>query len=298
MGLGHALARNNIKFDKKKQDKAIINSFALLEQMEKNLNTFCMRIKEGYSWHFPELSKIVTNNETFAKLVQLIGNKANLKSVDTNKITAIVGNEEITQAILERVETSVGNELIEIDEKQLKDFADYVVHHYEYKRELQNYLKEEMEKIAPNLSKLLGESIGARLMSQAGGLKNLATLPSSTIQILGAEKALFRAIRKRGQTPKYGLLYNSSYIQKAKTSAKGKVSRMLANKCGIAARLDYFSLKPSSKFGEHFKYKIEEKMQNPDNNQLGKKNIEEMEKLVDEMQENGEYLFEKGIKNN
>lgn len=69
-----------------------------------------------------------------------------------------------------------------------------------------------MEKIAPNISRLLGESIGARLLSHAGGLKNLAQLPSSTIQILGAEKALFRAIRKRGDTPKYGLLFNSSYI--------------------------------------------------------------------------------------
>lgn len=110
-----------------------------------------------------------------------------------------------------------------------------------------------MEKIAPNLTKLLGESIGARLLSHAGGLKNLAMLPSSTIQILGAEKALFRAIRKKGDTPKYGLLFNSSYIQKAKTTAKGKVSRMLANKCGISARLDYFTLKPSPLFGEHFK---------------------------------------------
>lgn len=196
--MGHALARNSIKFDKKKQDKAIINSFALLEQMEKNLNTFSMRIKEGYSWHFPELAKIVVNNETFAKLVQLIGNKQNLENIDADKITEIVGNEELTHAIFERYKSSVGNDLVEIDEKQLQDFATYVVNHYEFKREIQNYLREEMEKISPNLTKLLGESIGARLLSHAGGLKNLAQLPSSTIQILGAEKALFRAIRKRG----------------------------------------------------------------------------------------------------
>lgn len=175
------MARNNIKFDKKKQDKAIINSFALLEQMEKNLNTFSMRIKEGYSWHFPELSKIVPDNEKFVSLVHLIGNKDNLATINPDDITEIVGNEDITHQIMERYKTSVGNDMQEIDEEQIKNFADYVVRHYEFKREIQSYLKEEMEKIAPNITKLLGESIGARLMSHAGGLKNLAQLPSSTI---------------------------------------------------------------------------------------------------------------------
>lgn len=96
LGLGHALARNNIKFDKKKQDKAIINSFALLEQMEKNLNTFTMRIKEGYSWHFPELVKLVPDNEAYVKVVKLIGNKENLENLDPQLLTEIVGNEDLT----------------------------------------------------------------------------------------------------------------------------------------------------------------------------------------------------------
>lgn len=136
LGLGHALARNSIKFDKKKQDKAIINSFALLEQMEKNLNTFSMRIKEGYSWHFPELAKIVPDNEKFVALVNLIGNKTNLATINPDDITEIVGNEEITHQIIERCKTSVGNDMEEIDEEQIKTFSDYVVRHYAFKRDI------------------------------------------------------------------------------------------------------------------------------------------------------------------
>lgn len=97
-----------------------------------------------------------------------------------------------------------------------------------------------MMHVAPNITTILGESIGAKLLTHAGGLSNLAKLPSSTIQILGAEKALFRAIRKKDKTPKYGFLFNSSYIQKAKVTDKGKISRMLANKCALASRMDYF----------------------------------------------------------
>jgi nucleolar protein 56 len=97
-----------------------------------------------------------------------------------------------------------------------------------------------MMDVAPNLTTVLGESVGAKMLTHSGGLSNLAKMPSSTIQILGAEKALFRAIRKKEKTPKYGFLFNSSYIQKAKAIDKGKVSRMLANKCALASRMDFF----------------------------------------------------------
>lgn len=102
MGLGHAVARNSIKYDEKKQDRTIINTYCLLEQMEKNLNTFSMRLKEGYSWHFPELAKMIPDNETFVKLVALIGNKLNIKDLDINVITEITGDEQLTNKIIER----------------------------------------------------------------------------------------------------------------------------------------------------------------------------------------------------
>ncbi len=103
LGLGHAIARYNIKFDQRKTDKSIINAFSLLDMMDKNLNTFCMRIKEGYGWHFPELSKIVTNNETYVRLVKFIGNKENIFDLDKEIFLSLVHNdEEIMNSILER----------------------------------------------------------------------------------------------------------------------------------------------------------------------------------------------------
>ena len=146
-----------------------------------------------------------------------------------------------------------------------------------------------MDKVAPNLTSLLGESIGAKLLTHAGGLNSLSKLPSSTIQILGAEKALFRAIKKKTDTPKYGLLFNSTYISKAKQNQKGKISRMLANKCALASRLDNFLVKPTNKFGLHFRNQLEKRIDSPLDQKLGKQNIDEMEKLVDQLIESGEY---------
>jgi len=190
---------------------------------------------------------------------------------------------------MDRYKSSMGNDLSEVDEQSIKDFADYVIRHYDYKKELQGYLREQMQNIAPNLTALLGEAVGARLLTHAGGLNNLSKLPASTIQILGAEKALFRALKKRGSTPKYGLLFNSSFISKADGRSKGKISRMLANKCALSSRLDNFLLEPTDKFGSLFRDQLDTKIENPNDNDLGKKNIETMELLVEKMSKNGEY---------
>lgn len=114
---------------------------------------------------------------------------------------------------------------------------------YQFRTEMQSYLKDKMDNVAPNLTTLVGENVGAKLISHSGSLSNLAKYPASTVQILGAEKALFRALKTKTNTPKYGLLYNSSFIGRAIGKNKGKISRFLANKCSIAARLDNFLIK-------------------------------------------------------
>lgn len=163
-----------------------------------------------------------------------------MKDFDLDALNEVVGDANIADAIMERYKSSMGNELSDVDAQSIKDFAEYVIRHYDYKKELQGYLREQMQNIAPNLTALLGESVGARLLTYAGGLNNLSKLPASTIQILGAEKALFRALKNRGSTPKYGLLFNSSFISRADLKSKGKISRMLANKCALSSRLDNF----------------------------------------------------------
>lgn len=110
-----------------------------------------------------------------------------------------------------------------------------------------------MNAVAPNLAALIGETVGSKLISHAGSLTSLAKYPASTIQILGAEKALFRALKTKGKTPKYGLIFNSTFIGRASAANKGRISRYLANKCSIASRVDCFSEAPTTKFGESLK---------------------------------------------
>jgi len=140
-----------------------------------------------------------------------------------------------------------------------------------------------MTDIAPNLSELIGEHVGARLISHAGSLTNLAKYPASTVQILGAEKALFRALKTRGNTPKYGLIFHSSFIGRAATKNKGRISRYLANKCSIASRIDAFSEIPTSKFGEQLNQQVEERLRFYEGGELPRKNAEVMKGVIDEL---------------
>ncbi len=129
-----------------------------------------------------------------------------------------------------------------------------------YRKSLYGYLVAKMGIVAPNLGALIGEVVGARLISHAGSLTSLSKYPASTVQILGAEKALFRALKTKGNTPKYGLIYHSSFIGKAGQKNKGRISRFLANKCSIASRIDNFSEEPTTRFGEALKAQVEERL--------------------------------------
>merc|ERR1740123_1227157 len=121
----------------------------------------------------------------------------------------------------------------------------------EYRKKLGLYLTDKMSVVAPNLSALIGDTVAARLISKAGSLTNLAKSPASTVQILGAEKALFRALKTKTNTPKYGLIYHSTFIGRAAAKNKGRISRYLANKCSLASRIDCFSDEATTVFGRN-----------------------------------------------
>lgn len=146
--------------------------------------------------------------------------------------------EEIAQEIKEAAEISMGTDILEDDINHIKTLANSVYEISQYRQNLAEYLKNRMAAVAPNLTMLVGELVAAKLISHAGSLMNLAKLPASTIQILGAEKALFRALKAKKNTPKYGLIYNASIVGGAKNQLKGKVSRTLANKCALCVRYD------------------------------------------------------------
>ena len=164
-------------------------------------------------------------------------------------------------------------------------FADRVISLADYRKSLHEYLKSKMYKVAPNLSALIGEMVGARLISHAGSLTNLAKYPASTVQILGAEKALFRALKTKGNTPKYGLIYHSSFIGRASTKNKGRISRYLANKSSIASRIDSFSDEQTDKYGKMMRDQVEERLAFYADGKAPRKNIDCMAAVKKELEE-------------
>jgi nucleolar protein 56 len=273
-----------------RQDKPIIQTIALIETMDKNINTFVMRLKEWFSWHFPELARIVTDNSIFCKVVHYIEKRDNVTDDIKEKLAEIVLDEEKAQQIIDAAKISMGQDLSEADVVQVKKFAVRVVEQIDFRDKLQEYLRQRMNAVAPNLTALIGEMVGSKLISHSGSLINLAKYPASTIQILGAEKALFRALKTRGKTPKYGLIFNSTFIGRAGQKNKGRISRYLANKCAIAARIDSFTEKQQSNaFGEKLREQMEERLAFLATGAKPKKNTEAMKEVLDELKAEGLY---------
>ena len=160
-----------------------------------------------------------------------------------------------------------------------------VVELSKYREDLYDYLQARMHSVAPNLSALIGEIVGARLISHSGSLVNLAKCPASTIQILGAEKALFRALKTRSNTPKYGIIFHSSFIGRAGLKNKGRISRYLANKCSIASRLDSFSEEPTDLYGLKMKEQVEQRLNFYETGVHPQKNIEAMHEVAEELKQ-------------
>ncbi|KAL4451524.1 hypothetical protein ABPG75_007186 [Micractinium tetrahymenae] len=280
LGLAHSYSRAKVKFNVNKADNMIIQAIALLDTLDKDVNTFVMRVREWYSWHFPELVKIVNDNYQYAQLALLIKDKSTLNEEKLDAIKEIVGEEDNAKEIVEAAKTSMGQDISPIDLINIETFARRVISLAEYRQKLFNYLSDKMHAVAPNLSALIGELVGARLISHAGSLTNLAKYPASTVQILGAEKALFRALKTKGNTPKYGLIFHSSFIGRAKQRNKGRISRYLANKCSIASRIDCFLEANTDAFGQKLKDQVEERLRFYEEGVAPRKNLDVMQEVI------------------
>lgn len=234
LGLSHSMSRHKLKFSADKIDSMIIQAIKLLDDMDKELNVYAMRTKEWYGWHFPEMAKILNDNLAYVRVVLKVGMRTNISESDLSDILP----EEVEAAIKAAAEISMGTEITEEDLDNIKLLAEQVVVYTNYRAELSSYLESRMRAIAPNLTALVGYLVGARLIAHTGSLINLAKSPGSTIQILGAEKALFRALKTKHDTPKYGLIYHSSLIGQATGRNKGKIARMLSAKAALGLRVD------------------------------------------------------------
>ena len=213
----------------------IVQAIGLLDDLDKEINIYAMRVREWYGWHFPEMAKIMNDNMFYAKCVQRMGMRTNCKNCD---FSDILGDENLEETFKKTAETSMGTEISESDLENITSLCVQVISLSEYRMQLFEYLRNRMAAIAPNLTVMVGELVGARLIAHAGSLLNLAKHPASTIQILGAEKALFRALKTKHDTPKYGLIYHASLIGQAQPKNKGKISRVLAAKTALAIRVD------------------------------------------------------------
>lgn len=259
LGLAHSVSRYKLSFTSEKVDTMIIQAVNLLEDLDKELNNYAMRLREWYGWHFPELGKILTDNIVFAQSVILVGMRTNVKNLKLEDMSAVMP-EELAEQVKEAAEISMGTEILPEDELHLKTLAKSVVEISDYRQNLAEYLKNRMAAVAPNLTGLIGELVAAKLIAHSGSLMNLAKQPASTIQILGAEKALFRALKSKKNTPKYGLIYNASIVGQAKNQFKGKISRTLANKCALCVRFDALGENQDGKLGEDSKAFLEKRL--------------------------------------
>ncbi|CAM9207667.1 unnamed protein product [Choristocarpus tenellus] len=257
LGLSHSLSRYKLKFSADKVDTMIIQAIGLLDEMDKEINTYAMRVKEWFGWHFPEMAKIINDNMHYAKCVVRMGTRVMVKNCD---FSDILGDEQVEQTLKESAEISMGTEITERDVVSIKCLAEQVVALSEYRIQLSDYLRSRMQAIAPNLTIMVGELVGARLISHAGSLINLAKQPASTVQILGAEKALFRALKTKHDTPKYGLIYHASLIGQATPKNKGKISRVLAAKAALAVRVDALADDTNTSIGIEGRSKVEARL--------------------------------------
>lgn len=258
LGLSHLMSRHKIQFSPDKVDTMIIQAVSLLDDVDKELNTYSMRVKEWYGWHYPEMQKIVLDNLQYSQVVSKMGTRDHCKHTDFSDIL----DEDVEKELKSTAEISMGSDITEQDILNIQCLCTQVIEIGSYRASLWEYLRNRMNAIAPNLSVMVGELVGARLISHAGSLVNLAKAPASTVQIFGAEKALFRALKTKHETPKYGLIFHASMVGRASAKAKGKISRMLAAKTALCIRVDALGDTDGPSYGIEARAKLEQRVMN------------------------------------
>ena len=228
---------SKVRRTSEKLDLHISQSINALDELDKIINVIGARLREWYGLHFPELDYLIQNIFTYAEIVRLAGNRRN---IDLNMLENLGIESKRAEMILVAVERSKGGDILEENLSIIKKLANEVIMQTELRRILAHQIEEMMEKIAPNIKDILTATVGARLMAKAGSLQKLSVMPSSTIQIIGAEKALFRSLKTGAPPPKHGILFQHPILHSAPKWQRGKMARAIASKVAIAVRIDLF----------------------------------------------------------
>jgi nucleolar protein 56 len=233
------LTRDSLHREATQRDKLIIQAINMLDEIDKTANIICGRAREWYSIHFPELDRLVPEHQHYMKLVLALGSREKFTPAAIKAAVELPG--ETVEKIAATAQSSFGSSFDQLDIDAIQGAAKEIFSLFEAREKTLEYVDGLMVQIAPNIRAVSGSSIGARLISLAGGLTNLARMPASKLQILGAEKALFRALRSRARPPKHGVIYQYPDIRGVPKWQRGKVARALAGKLSIAARVDAMS---------------------------------------------------------
>jgi nucleolar protein 56 len=216
-------------------DLHIIQAINTLDDTDKIINGISSRLREWYGLHFPELDNIIDSINGYAQIVTK-GKRGQL----SKKVFEDAGFPESKVEMLELVrEKSRGGDISDVNLEIVQTLAKQILDLFELRKKLEEHVEEEMQNVAPNLSAVLGTAVGARILGRAGSIKKLATMPASTIQVLGAEKALFRSLKTGSQPPKHGLLFQHALVHAAPRWQRGKIARAVAGKAAIASRVDF-----------------------------------------------------------
>ncbi|MFX1577192.1 MAG: C/D box methylation guide ribonucleoprotein complex aNOP56 subunit [Promethearchaeota archaeon] len=217
-------------------DQLIIQAMNTLDDVEKVQNLMVSRLREWYGLHFPEAANAIENGQTLARIVTEGGSRRDIE--ENPNLLKLLTDSSVKAELLEQ---SIGAEILESDMVMVQSLARQILDLYTFREQLERYLDESMHVLAPNLRALIGPVIGARLIGLAGGIEKLARYPASTIQVLGAEQALFRALKTGAKPPKHGAIFQHTLVHSAPWWQRGKIARILAGKIAIAARIDFYS---------------------------------------------------------
>jgi nucleolar protein 56 len=232
-----AVSSSRVKEASGKLDLHVTQAINALDELDKTINVLAARMREWYGLHFPELDHLVQSLTAYARIVSSAGTRYRI----TNQILQDAGiQEKKSEIILGGVNRSRGGDITDDNLKMVREIADQVIEQSELRDDLANNIETTMDVVAPNVKELLTASVGARVIAKAGSLQRLATLPASTIQILGAEKALFRSLKTGANPPKHGMLFQHPLIHAAPKWQRGKIARAVAAKVAIAARIDAY----------------------------------------------------------
>jgi nucleolar protein 56 len=249
------VAKLRVKGAVEQRDLVVAQAIQTLDDLDRTVNQFMGRLREWYGIHFPELDRLIEKHETYARLVMSLGNRENF-GVEALEKEGIPKAK--TEAIANVAEASMGADMAEADLAQIQALSKSVLDLYELRRGMEGFLDKTMEEVAPNTKELVGSLLGARLIAVAGSLRTLALRPASTIQVLGAEKALFRSLKTGARPPKHGLIFQHTLLHDAKKWQRGKIARALAGKLAIAVRADAFG---GRDLGDTLKANLEKRLE-------------------------------------